>query len=43
MGLLVSFLLLAILSLGIKALGSLEVSYAAFEKDMGPAQQKKQQ
>jgi hypothetical protein len=43
MGLLVSFLLLAILSVGLSALGSLQVSYGAFDKEMGPAAQKKQQ
>ncbi len=43
MGLLVSFLLLGILSVGVTALGSLQVSYGAFEKEMGPAGHKKQQ
>jgi V0 complex accessory subunit Ac45/VOA1 transmembrane domain len=43
MGLLVGLLLFAILSVGISALGSLKVSYAAFEKEMGPAAQKKTQ
>lgn len=43
MGLLVGLLLLVILSVGISALGSLKVSYAAFEKDIGPAAQKKVQ
>jgi hypothetical protein len=43
MGLLVVFILLAILSVGLRALGSLQVSYGAFDKEMGPAAQKKQQ
>jgi hypothetical protein len=43
MGLLVTFILLSILSVGIAALGSLQVSYGAFDKEMGPAAQKKQQ
>jgi len=43
MGLLVVFILLAILSVGLSALGSLQVSYGAFDKEMGPAAQKKQQ
>jgi Na+-transporting methylmalonyl-CoA/oxaloacetate decarboxylase gamma subunit len=43
MGLLVVFVLLSILSVGVSALGSLQVSYGAFEKEMGPAAQKKQQ
>ena len=43
MGLLVSLLLLAILSVGVNALGSLQVSYGAFDKEMGPAAQRKQQ
>lgn len=43
MGLVVLFILLSILAVGVSALGSLEVPYAAFEKEMGPSQQKKQQ
>lgn len=43
MGLLVGLILVAILSVGISAIGSLRVSYAAFEKEMGPAAQKKAQ
>lgn len=43
MGLLVSLLLLAILSVGINAVASLQVSYGAFDKEMGPAAQKKAQ
>lgn len=34
--------LLSILAVGLKAIASLEVSYGAFEKEMGPAAQKKQ-
>lgn len=34
--------LLSILGVGLRALASLEVSYGAFDKDMGPAAQKKQ-
>ncbi|KAL3957901.1 hypothetical protein ACCO45_008479 [Purpureocillium lilacinum] len=43
MGLLVALVLFSILGVGLKALSSLEVSYGAFEKEMGPAAQKKQQ
>ncbi|KAK4203759.1 BIG/ATPase V1 complex, subunit S1 [Triangularia verruculosa] len=43
MALVVLVIVLAILSVGIKALASLEVSYGAFDKEMGPAAQKKQQ
>lgn len=43
MGLIATFFLLSILFVGISALGSLEVSYGAFDKEMGPAAQKKQQ
>ncbi|TQW11219.1 ER protein BIG1 [Cordyceps javanica] len=43
MGLIAAIALLSILGIGVKALGSLEVSYGAFEKEMGPAAQKKQQ
>ncbi|KAM3076064.1 hypothetical protein ACMFMG_006420 [Clarireedia jacksonii] len=43
MGLLVGILLLSILSVGLNAIGSLKVSYGAFDKEMGPAAQKKQQ
>ncbi|KAK3945796.1 BIG/ATPase V1 complex, subunit S1 [Diplogelasinospora grovesii] len=35
-------IMLSILAVGLKALSSLEVSYGAFNKDMGPAAQKKQ-
>ncbi|KAK8001785.1 ER protein big1 [Apiospora marii] len=43
MGLVAVIVLMAILGAGISALSSLEVSYAAFDKDMGPSSQKKQQ
>jgi hypothetical protein len=43
MALLVIFILLSIISVGVSALRSLKVSYGAFEKEMGPAAQKKQQ
>jgi hypothetical protein len=43
MGLLVALILFAILSVGINAVASLQVSYGAFDKEMGPAAQKKQQ
>jgi hypothetical protein len=38
----VLLIILSILSVGLKALASLEVSYGAFDKDMAPAAQKKQ-
>jgi hypothetical protein len=41
MGLLVSILLLSILYVAIRGVSSLQVSYAAFDKEMGPAAQKK--
>ncbi|KAI9875445.1 MAG: hypothetical protein M1830_008470 [Pleopsidium flavum] len=43
MGLLVGFLLLSILYVAISGVASLQVSYAAFDKEMGPSGQKKQQ
>ncbi|MCJ1251068.1 hypothetical protein MMC30_008299 [Trapelia coarctata] len=43
MGLLVSFLLAMILYVAVSALGSLQVSYAAFDSMNGPAAHKKQQ
>lgn len=43
MGLIAATVLFSILGVGIRALGSLEVPYGAFEKEMGPAAQKKQQ
>ena len=42
MGLFVAILLFMILWVGISAVASLQVSYFAFSKEMGPAQQKKQ-
>lgn len=42
MGLLIFFILLSILYVGINGVASLQVSYAAFDKEMGPATQKKQ-
>lgn len=42
MALVVILIILSILGVGIKALASLEVSYGAFDKEMGPAAQKKQ-
>lgn len=39
-GILVSMIILSILSVGIRAISSLEVSYGAFEKEMGPEKQK---
>jgi hypothetical protein len=43
MGLLVSFLLLSILYVAISAVASLQVTYAAFDKENGPAAQRKAQ
>ena len=43
MGLVAAFVMLSIVYIGLAALSSLEVSYGAFEKEMGPAAQKKQQ
>lgn len=43
MGILVAAVLFSILGVGLSALSSLEVSYGAFDKDMGPSAQKKQQ
>lgn len=40
---LVGFLLVWILYVAISGVASLQVSYAAFDKEMGPATQKKQQ
>ncbi|KAK4193021.1 BIG/ATPase V1 complex, subunit S1 [Podospora australis] len=42
MSLITLLILLSILTVGLKALASLEVSYGAFDKEMGPAAQKKQ-
>lgn len=43
MGLLVGFVLLMILYVGISALASLQVSYAAFDKEQGQLAAKKTQ
>lgn len=43
MGIIVAIVLLSILGAGIRGLAGLEVSYGAFDKEMGPAAQKKQQ
>ncbi|KXJ93164.1 BIG/ATPase V1 complex, subunit S1 [Microdochium bolleyi] len=43
MAFLVIFILVSILFVGVSAVASLKVPYGAFEKDMGPAAQKKQQ
>lgn len=43
MGLITAIVLFSILGIGIKGLSSLKVSYGAFEKEMGPSAQKKQQ
>jgi hypothetical protein len=42
MSLIVLAIVLSILGVGLKAISSLEVSYGAFDKEMGPAAQKKQ-
>ena len=42
MGLIATFLLGSILYVALSAISSLEVSYGAFSKEMGPAAQKKQ-
>ncbi|KAL9010758.1 MAG: hypothetical protein Q9173_004337 [Seirophora scorigena] len=43
MGLLIAIPLFLILYVGVSAVGSLQVSYAAFDREMGPAAQKKGQ
>ena len=43
MGLVVALILLSILYVAMSGVASLQVSYAAFDKEMGPAAQKKQQ
>lgn len=43
MGLITVFFLVTILGVGLNALSSLQVSYGAFDKEMGPATSKKQQ
>jgi len=42
MGLITVIILLAILGVGISAIAGLQVSYGAFDKEMGPAAGKKQ-
>jgi len=42
MSFIVLIVVLSILTVGLKALASLEVSYGAFDKEMGPAAQRKQ-
>ena len=42
MGILITLPLLMILYVAISGVSSLQVSYAAFDKEMGPAAQKKQ-
>ncbi|EKJ70409.1 hypothetical protein NXS19_012605 [Fusarium pseudograminearum] len=42
MAIITAIVLFSILGVGLRALASLEVSYGSFEKDMGPAAQKKQ-
>ena len=42
MGLLVSLILISILYVSINGVASLQVTYAAFDKEMGPTAQKKQ-
>ncbi len=43
MGVVVLSILLSILYVGVNGVASLQVSYAAFDKEMGPAAQKKPQ
>lgn len=43
MGFFALFIMLSIVYVGLTALSSLQVSYGAFEKEMGPAAHKKQQ
>ena len=43
MGLLAGLILVSILYVGISAVASLQVTYSAFDREMGPAAQKKQQ
>ncbi|ESZ94597.1 hypothetical protein SBOR_5008 [Sclerotinia borealis F-4128] len=43
MGLVVGIIFLSILYVGLSAVSSLQVSYGAFDKEMGPSAQKKQQ
>lgn len=43
MGLLIALPLFLILYVGVSGIGSLQVSYAAFDREMGPSAQKKGQ
>ncbi|KAI9890212.1 MAG: hypothetical protein M1814_004374 [Vezdaea aestivalis] len=43
MGIIVALVMLALLSVGLSGLSGLQVTYAAFDKEMGPAAHKKQQ
>lgn len=43
MGILVSLILLSILYVGISGIAGMEVSYAAFDREMGPQAQRKAQ
>lgn len=43
MGFIAVLIMLAMLWAGLSAVASLQVSYGAFDKEMGPAAQKKQQ
>ena len=43
MGLLVSSILISILYVGISGIASLQVSYASFDRENGPAAQKQKQ
>jgi len=43
MGFFVAFILLSILTVAVGGVASLQVSYGAFDKEMGPAAQRKQQ
>jgi len=41
MGLIVAIIMFMILNVGLAAVSSLQVSYGAFDKEMGPAAQRK--
>ena len=43
MGFMALFVMLSVVYVGLSALSSLQVSYGAFDKEMGPSTQKKQQ
>jgi hypothetical protein len=43
MGLIVGLIMFMLLSVALAAVSSLQVSYGAFDKEMGPASQRKQQ